>query len=166
MARRASDALCVGYVPAERLMYDHYHVASRRFVVVPAYNPNPGRAMLDDATLARLSRVTGEARYGGLFLAMADRLLEEGRGRAGPGCASRRGSRKWGGCMGGSRGGGVGRCWRRTIWRSVGTGDAARYFDGAVRAAGWYLEGQNLDGGAYYTPNTEGGTIVTDSARH
>lgn len=154
-ARRASDALCVGYLPAERLMYDHFHVASRRFVGDPD-NPNPGRAMLDDATLARLSRVTGEARYGELFLAMADRLLEE----EGP-----RGTwlrfPPWKPEMGRVHG-------RKSWWWGWpllaahdlavewGRGDAAKYFEGAVRAAEWYLEGQNLDGGAYYTPNTVG----------
>lgn len=154
-ARQASDALCVGYLPGERLMFDHYHVANRRFVGDPD-NPNPGRAMLDDATLARLSRITGEARYGDLFLAMADRLLEEEgpRGtwlrfppwRPEVGRVHGRKSWWWG--------------WpllaAHDLAAERGQGNAARYLDGAIRAAEWYLHGQNLDGGAYYTPNTGG----------
>jgi hypothetical protein len=154
-ARRASDALCAGYMPDERLIHDHYRVAERRFVGDPD-NPNRGRAMLDDATLARLARVTGEARYGDLFLAMADRLIEE----EGP-----RGTwlrfPPWHPRLGRVHG-------RKSWWWGWpllaahdlaierGQGDATKYLQGAVRAAEWYLHGQNLDGGAYYTPNTEG----------
>lgn len=154
-ARRAADALCRGYLPAERLMRDHFHVAERRFVGDPE-NPNPGRAMLDDATLARLGALTGEARYGDLFLAMADRLLaEEGpRGtwlrfppwRPEVGRVHGRKSWWWG--------------WpllaARDLAAARGLPDAGAYFDGAVRAAEWYLHGQNLDGGAYYTPDAAG----------
>lgn len=154
-ARRAADAYCLGYLPNERLMRDHYHVATRQFVGDPD-NPNPGRAMLDDATLARLARLTGEARYGDLYLAMADRLLEE-EGPRGTwlrfppwkpeqGRVHGRKSWWWG--------------WpllaAHDLAAERGQADAGRYLDGAIRAAEWYLAGQNLDGGAYYTPNAAG----------
>lgn len=154
-ARLAADTLCRGYQPAERLIFDHYHVPSRRFVGDPD-NPNPGRAMLDDATLARLSELTGEAHYGDLFLAMADRLLEE-EGPRGTwlrfppwkpeqGRVHGRKSWWWG--------------WpllaAHDLAAQRGLPDAGRFLDGAIRAAEWYLHGQNLDGGAYYTPDTTG----------
>ena len=153
-ARAAADALLAGYQPAEGLVYDHYHVPTRRFVGDPD-NPNPGRAMLDDATLAKLARATGEARYADLYLAMADRLLRE-EGPAGtwlrfppwrPEIGRVHGRKSW--------------WWgwpllaAHDLARERGE-DGARYLAGAIRAAEWYLHGQNLDGGAYYTPDTAG----------
>ncbi len=154
-ARAAADALLVGYLPDEGLARDHYHVPSGRFVGDPE-NPNPGRAMLDDAALARLATATGEARYADLFLAMADRLLlEEGPTgtwlrfppwRPELGRVHGRKSWWWG--------------WpllaAHDLARERGDHDPAPYLAGATRAADWYLGGQNLDGGAYYTPDTAG----------
>jgi hypothetical protein len=101
-AQAAADALLGGYLPEEGLARDHYHVGRGEFVGDPE-NPNPGRAMLDDATLAKLAVATGDERYADLFLTMADRLL-------------RRGNRKLGASTGGNRGGGAGRFWPPTIW--------------------------------------------------
>lgn len=154
-ARAATDALLVGYLPEEGLARDHYHVARGEFVGDPD-NPNPGRAMLDDATLARLAGITGETRYADLFLAMADRLLRE----EGPTGTWLR-FPPWPPELGRVHG-------RKSWWwgwpllaaydlaRERGDADAGRFLAGATRAAEWYLGGQNLDGGAYYTPDTAG----------
>ncbi|CAA9573246.1 MAG: hypothetical protein AVDCRST_MAG18-2234 [uncultured Thermomicrobiales bacterium] len=154
-SRAAVDALLGGYLPDEGLARDHYHVGRGEFVGDPE-NPNPGRAMLDDATLARLASVTGEARYADLFLAMAERLIRE-EGPTGtwlrfppwrPELGRVHGRKSW--------------WWgwpllaAHDLARERGGAEADRFLAGAIRAAEWYLGGQNLDGGAYYTPDTEG----------
>jgi len=57
-------------------MLDHYSLSRREFFHDPE-NAVAGRAVLDDAVLLRLSDATGDRRYREVFLAMADRLLEE-----------------------------------------------------------------------------------------
>lgn len=154
-ARVASDTLLVGYLPGEGLAHDFYHVPSGRFVGDPE-NPNPGRAMLDDAALAKLAAATGEAIYADRFLAMADRLLRE-EGPVGTWLRFP----PWHPTLGRVHG-------RKSWWwgwpllaahdlaRERGDRDPEPYLAGARRAAEWYLGGQNLDGGAYYTPNAAG----------
>jgi len=64
------------YQPDERLLLDHYSLGRREFFHDPE-NAVAGRAVLDDAVFLRLSDATGDTRYRDVFLAMADRLLEE-----------------------------------------------------------------------------------------
>ncbi len=154
-SRDAADALLGGYLPEEGLARDHYHVGRGEFVGDPE-NPNPGRAMLDDATLAKLAAATGDERYADLFLTMADRLLRE----EGPTGTWLR-FPPWRPELGRVHG-------RKSWWwgwpllaaydlaQARGDANAERFLAGATRAAEWYLRGQNLDGGAYYTPNTAG----------
>ena len=144
-ARAAADAFLVGYLPDEGLVRDHYHVATRQFVGDPE-NPNPGRAMLDDATRARLARVTGEARYSDLYLTMADRLLRE---EGPPGTWLR--FPPWRPELGRVHGAQVvvvglaPVSGERPRSRARRAGDGERFLAGAIRAAEWYLNGQNLD---------------------
>jgi uncharacterized protein YyaL (SSP411 family) len=137
------------YLPNERLMLDHYSLSRREFFHDPE-NAVAARAVLDDAVLLRLSSVTGEHRYREVFLAMADRLLEE---EGPPGTWLR--FPPWEES--------VGRIHNRKSWwwgwpllaAHDATGDH-RYLDGAIRSGDWYLERQNLDGGIYYTPSPDG----------
>lgn len=150
-ARAGVDALLAGYQPDEGLVFDRYHVPSRRFTGDPE-NPNPGRAMLDDATLARLALKVGDDRYRAIYLAMADRLLRE---EGPPGTWLR--FPPWRPEVGRIHG-------RKSWWwgypllaaHDLAPDGGERYLQGAIRAGEWYLRGQNLDGGAYYTPNAEG----------
>lgn len=150
VARESVDILIRdAYLPDERLMLDHYSLCRREFFHDPE-NAVAGRAVLDDAVLIRLSEETGDDIYRGVFLAMADRLLEE---EGPPGTWLR--FPPWE-----ER---VGRIHNRKSWwwgwpllsAYDATGDR-RYLDGAIRAGDWYRAGQNLDGGLYYTPTPDG----------
>ena len=137
------------YLPAERLMRDHFSLRARGFVG-DADNDLPGRAMLDDAVLARLADLTGENRYRRMFLEMADRLLAE-EGPEGtwlrfppwtPSAGRIHNRKNW--------------WWGWPLLAAFDATGEQRYFAGAVRAADWYLNAQNLDGGLYYTPGPDG----------
>jgi len=136
------------YLPGERLMLDHYSLAGQCFI---GDNDNalPGRAMLDDAVLARLSVITGDARYREAFLAMADRLLEV-EGPSGtwiqfppwkPEAGRIHNRKTW--------------WWGWPLLAAFDLSGDQRYLDGAIRAGDWYLRTQNLDGGLYYTPRPD-----------
>jgi len=150
MVSQNTDLLIDGaYLPGERLMRDHYSLAARAFIHDPE-NDLPGRAMLDDAVLIRLADLTGEDRYRDVFLAMADRLLEE-EGPAGtwlrfppwrPAVGRIHNRKNW--------------WWGYPLLAAFDATGERRYLDGAVRAADWYLNDQNLDGGLYYTPGPDG----------
>lgn len=105
------------YLPAERLMLDHYSLARRTFVGDDD-NALPGRAMLDDAVFARLATITGDSRYGDVFLAMADRLLEV-EILPEPGFSFHRGSQRSAEFITVKRGGGGGRSWPHSICRAI-----------------------------------------------
>jgi rhamnogalacturonyl hydrolase YesR len=148
--RQSADLLLDGaYLPDERLMRDHYSLRRGAFVG-DEENALPGRAMVDDAVLDRLTTATDDGRYRAAFLEMADRLLEE-EGPAGtwlrfPPWRERvgrvHGRKNW--------------WWGHPLLAAFDAAREQRYLDGAVRAAGWYLEAQNLDGGLYYTPSPDG----------
>ena len=136
------------YLPAERLMLDHYSLARRTFVGDDD-NALPGRAMLDDAVFARLATITGDSRYGDVFLAMADRLLEV-EDPAGtwiqfppwkPAVGRIHNRKTW--------------WWGWPLLAAFDLSADQRYLEGAVRAGDWYLRTQNLDGGLYYTPRPD-----------
>ena len=137
------------YLPGERLMLDHFSLSRREFFH-DRENAVAGRAVLDDAVLLRLSVATGDERYRDVFLAMADRLLDE---EGPPGTWLR--FPPWE-----ER---VGRIHNRKSWwwgwpllsAHDATGER-RYLEGAIRAGDWYRSGQNLDGGIYYTPTPDG----------
>lgn len=149
VCRESADILIRdAYLPEERLMLDHYSLRQRRFIHDPD-NDVPGRAMVDDAVLARLSAASHEARYGEVFLAMADRLLlEEGPSGTWLKFPPWKPSR--------------GRIHNRKTWwwgwpllAAFDLSGEQRFLDGAVRAGDWYLRTQNLDGGLYYTPGPD-----------
>ncbi len=149
LARTSADLLIAGaFLPDERLMLDHYSLRRRAFFHDPD-NMLAGRAMVDDAVLARLGERTGDQRYTDLFLAMAGRLLEA-EGPSGtwlhfppwPPSRGRIHNRKswwWGWPL-------------LTAWDL--SGDVA-FREAAIRCGDWYLRTQNLDGGLYYTPSPD-----------
>lgn len=146
IARRAADfVIGGGFLADEGLIVDHYHVAESRFVSDPD-NPHPGRIMLDDAALIQLGAATGDRRYTDVFLAMAERALREedppGMWIVFPPWAASSGRMHI----------------RATWWWGYPmlaaydlTGDQ-RFWEAALRAGQWYLDGQTLDGGFYYSP--------------
>ncbi|CAA9560264.1 MAG: hypothetical protein AVDCRST_MAG73-3638 [uncultured Thermomicrobiales bacterium] len=147
--RTSADLLLDGaYLPEERLMRDHYSLRQRAFVG-DADNELPGRAMLDDAVLLRLSERTGEARYREAFLAMADRLLEE---EGPPGTWLRfppwrpeqrkiHNRKSW--------------WWGHPLLAAFDATGDERYLAGATRAGDWYLRTQTVDGALYYAPDPD-----------
>ena len=150
LVRASSDLLIAGaYLPGERLMLDHYSLRRREFFHDPD-NMLAGRAMVDDAVLAKLAARTGEPSYGRIFLEMADRLLQA-EGPSGtwlhfppwPPSRGRIHNRKtwwWGWPL-------------LTAWDLSGD---TKFRDAAIRCGDWYLRTQNLDGGLYYTPAPDG----------
>ena len=148
--RESVDLLLDGaYLPDERLMRDHYSLRQRAFFG-DADNDLPGRAMLDDAVLLKLAERTGESRYREVFLAMADRLLEEEGPRGTwlrfppwrPEQQKVHNRKNW--------------WWGHPLLAAHDATSEGRYLDGAIRAADWYLDAQNLDGGLYYAPAPDG----------
>jgi hypothetical protein len=148
-ARMAADFDLQGFDQREGLIADHYHVVERRFIIDPD-NVLPGRIALDDATLLTLSELTGRPHYREVFLAMAERALRE---EDPPGTwmvfppwhrdTSRlhvRTSWWWGYPM---------------LAAYNVTGDQ-RFLQAGLRAGQWYLDQQNLDGGFYYSPLSDG----------
>jgi rhamnogalacturonyl hydrolase YesR len=149
LARAAGDFLLGGFNATEGLIADHYHVEEQRFIIDPD-NVRQGRIILDDAALVTLSELTGDSRYRDTFLSMAERALRE---EDPPGNwivfppwhrdterLHIRCSWWWGYPM---------------LTAYDLTGDE-RFLQAGIRAAGWYLDHQNLDGGFYYSPLRSG----------
>lgn len=149
IARTAADFVLRGFNAREGLVADHYHVEEQRFIIDPD-NVLPGRIILDDAALVTLSDLTGDDRYRNAFVAMAERALREedppGNWIVFPpwhrdtGRLHIRCSWWWGYPM---------------LTAYDLTGDE-RFLQAGIRAARWYLDHQNLDGGFYYSPLRDG----------
>lgn len=149
LARNSAEILVDGaYLPDQRLMLDHYSLKKRAFFRDPD-NEFPGRAMLDDAVLVRLSKLTGEERFQDVFLAMAGRIFDA-EGPSGtwlhfppwkPSAGRIHNRKSW--------------WWGWPLLSAYDVSGEQRFLDGAIRAADWYLRTQNLDGGLYYTPRPD-----------
>lgn len=136
------------FLPAERLMKDHYSLGRRSFIG-DAENDLPGRAMIDDAVLLKLADRTGDDRYRRVFLAMADRLIDE-EGPSGtwlrfppwrPSEGRIHGRKNW--------------WWGHPLLAAFDATGNERFLLAGKRAGDWYLDQQNLDGGLYYTPSPD-----------
>jgi hypothetical protein len=134
------------YLPEHHLMLDHYSLKRREFFHDPD-NTLPGRAMIDDALLLRLSAATGDPQYRQLFLEMARRLV-----RAEEPIGTWIGLPPWTPDRG--------RIHNRKNWwwgwpmiAAFNTSGEQSFLDMAIRAGNWWLNGQNLDGGLYYSPD-------------
>lgn len=137
------------WLPDERLILDHYSLRQRAFIHDPD-NDLPGRAMLDDAVLSRLTDLTGIPRYREVFLQMADRILEV-EGPAGtwlvfppwrPAEGRIHNRKSW--------------WWGWPFLAAHASSGSDRYLAAALRAGDWYRRTQNLDGGLYYSPGPDG----------
>ncbi|CAN5775813.1 hypothetical protein BH23CHL5_BH23CHL5_06360 [soil metagenome] len=148
LERNAEILVRDAYLPEHRLMHHHYSLTQQRFIgdVSSGY---PGRAMVDDAFFLRMFRVSGNQDYRTVFLEMADRLIEIERPpgtwidlppwRAIEGRIHNR--KNW--------------WWGYPLLAAYDETGNSRYLECAVRAADWWLEGQTIDGGMYYSPGPD-----------
>lgn len=138
-----------GFLSEEGLIVDHYHVDDARFIGDPD-NPLPGRPLLDDSALHHLAKVSGRERYTDVFIAMAERAVREedpeGTWIVFP---------PWHPS--------TGRAHIRTSWwwgypliTAYDISGDAKFWEASLRVGDWYLAQQNLDGGFYYSPRTNG----------
>ncbi|MFB3905211.1 MAG: hypothetical protein ACE15E_17310 [Acidobacteriota bacterium] len=138
------------YLDGQGLFYNHYEPATDSFAPVEKSRPTN-----DDAVFGVGYREFNDPRYLKIFLETADRLLREedppGNWMKYPPCRP-------------DVFDGQGRMHPRHAWwwgypmltAYDLTGDK-KYLDAAVRAAQWYIDNNNLDGGYYYNVTKSGG---------